>query len=305
MIPSTVCELSLLETLEQKLQANVSVSLLAELERELLRLRSDLSAPEWKAFCDAFQNRSSFANLQLGAVSGRRLAGVDFDLTPAVLDVVLAESFPARASMVPSPTHTVSAWEFSLPASRSVRARKAYFAGEIAETIRTTVKPRILILGGGPLREANEPLQGAHLYHAEFVALSPEACHSRVPSPSQPLRFENGNWSDLSRLRSSLGLFDLVYSFSWLDSTDDSQASEWLAAGAELLRTGGRLLAANFAPGSRDAGWIEAFWNWHPKYRSEEHLAHLAMNLKNPGIRGHAVSRDESGGSAFIEIHSL
>lgn len=305
MIPSTLSELSLLEALEQKLQANVSVSLLAELERELLRLRSDLSAPEWKALCDALPDRAIFSTLQAGADTGRRLRGTGFDLSPEVLEVVLADSFPARASIFPSARHTISAWEFSLPASRSVRARKAYFAREIAETIRTTVKPRILILSDGALREADDALHGAHLHHAQFVSLATESRHSQIPLPSQPIQLESGNWEDLSRRSSALGLFDLVYSFSWLDSTDDCQASAWLSAGVELLRTGGRLVAANFAPGSRDAGWIEAVWNWHPNYRSEEHLARLVMNLKNPGIRGHAVSRDESGASAFIEIHSL
>jgi cyclopropane fatty-acyl-phospholipid synthase-like methyltransferase len=85
-----------------------------------------------------------------------------------------------------------------------------------------------------------------------------------------------------------LAPFDLIYSLSWLDSTDDEQALRWLSAAAELLRPGGRILAANFT-----------------SCRSEEQLAQLVIQLKHPQVRGHAVFRDESGTSAFLEIYSL
>ena len=299
MTSSTVSELSLLETLEQTLKADVSVSLLAEIERELLRLRCELSAADWNSFCDEFPNRPLFETLRLGSVTSQRLQGREFKLPSALLDIVMANAFQARPSLILSAAHTIGAWEYSLPVSRSMRARKTYFAREIAETIRVAVKPRILILGGHPWLEASDALQASHLHHAEFIALEPE------PHNHHQLRIEIGNWSDLVRLGPSLGFFDLIYSTTWLDSTGNSEAACWLDTAVDLLRSGGRLLAANFAPGSRDVGWSEACWNWHPSYRSEEDLAHLAMNLKNPGIRGHAVSRDESGASVFIEIHSI
>jgi hypothetical protein len=296
---STVSELSLLETLEQTLKADVSVSLLAEIERELLRLRCELSASDWDTLCDEFPDTPLFEILRLGTVTSKRLTGREFKLPSALLEMITANAFQARPSLLLSAAHTIGAWEYSLPVSRSMRARKTYFAHEIAETLRISVKPRILILGGSPWLEASDALQASHLHHAEFIALEPEL-HSH-----HQLRVETGNWSDLARLGPSLGFFDLIYSSTWLDSTGDSEAACWLDAAVDLLRSGGRLLAANFAPGSRDVGWSEACWNWRPCYRSEEDLAHLLVNLKNPGIRGHAISRDESGASAFIEIHSI
>lgn len=284
MTSSTLGELSLLETLAQKLQTDISVSLLAELERELLRLRFDLPDFEWEDLCGSLHKRPGFDVLR----------------SASSLSAVAADSFQARPSLLSSAAHIISAWEYSLPASRSLRARKAYFAREIADTIRATVKPRILILGAGRLNEANDALQAVHLHHAEFVLLDPDAKPALYP-----LRTEIGSWPNLSSLSPELGFFDLIYSSTWLDSTDDDQAAEWLAAAVEMLRAEGRLLAANFAPGSRDIGWTEALWNWQPHYRSEEDLAHLVMDLKNPAIRGHAVCRDESGASTYLEIHSI
>ena len=303
----TASGLSLLETLEQKLHADVSLSLLAELERELLRLRCDLIGREWETFCAQFPKRSIFNVLRSGNLTLRRLNDSNFAFPSDVLDVVMADSFQARPLVVHSPAHLISAWEYSLPASRSIRARKAYFSREIAEVIRTAVKPRILILGAGQMREAGDAIYGTRLQHVEFVAIEPDSAVSkrlRRNYSRHQLRIETGGWDDLADFTTGLGLFDLIYSASWLDSTDDLQAAEWLAAAVEMLRPGGRILAANFAPGSRDAGWIEACWNWHPFYRSEEHLAHLVMDLKHPEVRGHAMFRDESGASAYLEIHS-
>jgi hypothetical protein len=306
-------ELALLEFLEEQLSAEVSVSLLAEVERELLRLRSESSGLYWKRFCSEFPKRRLFETLRMGTLTLKRLDQSSASCPADVLDLVMADSFPARPYAVPSPAHVMNAWEYSLPVSRSVRARKVYFAREIAEAIRTAIKPRILILGGGRLREADDAIRSAHLHNAEFIAVQKggvfdaERVLLDLPNDASscPLRIENGSWPDLGQLSAQLGEFDLIYSPAWLDSSDDIQAVNWLAAGVEMLRTSGRLLAANFAPGSRDAGWVEACWNWHPHYRSEEQLAQLVMELKSPSIRGHAVFRDESGASAFLEIHAL
>ncbi len=303
----TAGDLSLLETLEQRLSTGVSVSLLAEIERALLRLRSELSEPCWAEFCAEFPKRRLFQTLRSGNLALTNETGANRH-PEDLFDALMADAFPARTSIVSSPAHLLNAWEYSLPASRSLRARKAYFGREIGEAIHTAIKPRILILGGGRLREADEAIHSAHLHHAQFVAVEQDADHMaylRLTYLSRPLEIENGSFSDLCRLSLRLGEFDLIYSPAWLDFSDDSQAAAWLAAAVEMLRTGGRLLAANFAPDSRDAGWMEACWNLHPSYRSEEQLAQLAMDLKCSSIRGHAVFRDESGASAFLEIHAL
>jgi hypothetical protein len=264
-----VSDLSLFDALEQNLQADVSASLLTELEHELLRVRFQSSPGQWRSFCSEFRKRPLFQVLQLG---------------------------------------NFAAWEYSLPASRSLRSRSAYFAREIAEALRTTVKSRILILGAGNMREAEDALHAAHLHHAQFVAIEPDSTqlgNLRSRYSCHNLRLEQGGWAELPKLCPALGSFDLIYSPAWLDLCDDSEASIWLEAASEMLSGGGRLLAANFAPGARDAGWMEACWNWHPHYRHEEDLAHLAIDLKNPGIRGHAVFRDQSAASTYLEIHSL
>jgi len=188
---------------------------------------------------------------------------------------------------------------FEQKLEREFAARKAYFAREIAEVMRIAVKPRILALGAGPMDEASDAIYAAHLHHAEFVAIEADseiqASLRRKYSQSQ-FQVLDGGWNDLAALASTAGLFDLIYSPSWLDATDDRQARKWLAACMEMLRPGGRILAANFA---------HTGWNSDPCCRSEEDLAQLVINLKDPKVRGHAVFRDESGASAYLEIHSL
>lgn len=308
---STVSEPSLFEILDQNSSQEITISLLAEIERELLRVRADSSASDWDAFCNHFPNRRMFEILRLGTLTRNRLSNSSAEqqrtLPARAMHSVLSEAFQARPFSAPSPSHLVNAWEYSLPASRSLRARKAFFSREICEVLRTTVKPRVLILGNS-LAETEHAIHSATLHHSEFVSLedNPDTVKLLQARYShKPLRVEPGSWFDLAALRPSLGRFDLIYSPAWLDQCNDCQSAAWLKEAVEMLHTGGKLLAANFAPGSRDAAWVEACWNWHPHYRSEEHLARLVVELKSVSVRGHAIFRDESGSSAFLEIHSL
>jgi len=177
----------------------------------------------------------------------------------------------------------------------------AHFSEEIDEVVQSAVKPRILILGAGHLREADNAIQSARLHHAQFVALVQEASTSEVLRSTyrqHPLQVETGNWTDFSGLRDKLGTFDFIYSPHWLDWCDDRQAASWLRQAVEMLKAGGRLLAANSTAGSPDAGR-------HPHFRSEEQLAELIAELKTSSVRGHAVFRDPDGDSVFLEGHSL
>ncbi len=277
-------DFSLLEALEQKLAVGVSLSLLTQVERELLRLRSQMNQEEWKRFCSEFRYRPIFEETLR-------------------LDEVMADSFHARETMTPSPSHAMNAWEYSLPMSRSLRARKLHLAREIAEVIRISPRPRILALSAGRMLEAEDALQSGHLHHAQFVALGqePEECayvRKRYAACCQREQLVVADdWDSTS--------YDLIYAPFLLDSMEDSPAAMWLERAADRLRAGGRLLAANFAPGSRDQGWIEACWSWQPHYRSEEQLAELVMSLACPAVRGHALFRDETGVSTFLELYSL
>ena len=200
----TVSDLSLFETLEQKLQADVSVSLLAELERELLRIRADKSPAEWLNFCTDLPRRPVFQTLKLGKLTLKRLDSGHFSIPADVLEIASADAFQGRPFAAPSRAHLLSAWEYSLPASRSLRARKAYFHREIGETLRTVVKPRVLILGGGQLHEADDALNASRLFNAEFVAVEPAM--SKGPSlrkkyANQQLELHEFDWDELPAIR--------------------------------------------------------------------------------------------------------
>ena len=237
MICVTASDLSLLDSFEQLVPSEISVSLLAEIERELLRLRLELSPAEWERFCHAFPKRRLFETLRRGKLTQSRLS--DSRCPGDLLGTAATE---ATGANVPAAANIIDAWEYSLPACRSIRARIKYFSREIAEVIRTAIKPRVLVLGGG-LHEAEDAMQSAHLHHLQLVALQ-QQLSSRQPHDG--LRLESGDWSRLSRLQPYLGAFDLIYSPAWLDVTDDAQSALWLGTSVEMLRAGGTVGCREF-----------------------------------------------------------
>jgi hypothetical protein len=78
--------------------------------------------------------------------------------------------------------------------------------------------------------------------------------------------------------------FDLVYAAGILDYLPDALARGLCAALRGLLRPGGELLVANFLPGSKSTGYMEAFLDWWLLYRTPEALLSL-LPLDSPGSR--------------------
>ena len=69
-----------------------------------------------------------------------------------------------------------------------------------------------------------------------------------------------------------VGLFDLVYSTGLFDYLQQPVARRLVTNLFQLLNPGGRLLVANFLPGIRDVGYMEAFMDWRLVYRDEDAL---------------------------------
>lgn len=171
-------------------------------------------------------------------------------------------------------------WEQTLPSIESKRKALRFFDAEIREVIRMAPRAHILSLG-------ENPLNGNEFEGAQRVVFD---CDSTIGDT-------------LARKRGVAPMqFDFIYTTDWLNQSTDVCAMEWLDAAACLLRQSGRLVASNLMPDAADAAYLEARWNVWPFYRDEQTLAHLASQLSDEGLRGHAVFRNDAGPMIFLEI---
>ncbi len=171
-------------------------------------------------------------------------------------------------------------WEQTLPSVEGKRKALAFFEAEIREVIRMAPQARILSLGENPLNQTEFEGAGRVFFDCDLT-IGDTLARKRAVAPMQ---------------------FDFVYAADWLSQSTDACALEWLNAAACLLRQSGRLVGCNLMPDVADAGYLEARWNVWPVYRDEQALAHLASQLSDKGLRGHAVFRNDAGAMIFLEI---
>ena len=69
-----------------------------------------------------------------------------------------------------------------------------------------------------------------------------------------------------------------------------------------MLRSGGRLLAVNFAPNSPEIGYMEACMDWWLTYRDEGQMRFLSKEVRVGDIRRERLFRDDFNNLVFLEI---
>jgi hypothetical protein len=93
---------------------------------------------------------------------------------------------------------------------------------------------------------------------------------------------------------------DFVYAMGLYDYLEDNVATALTAKLFSMLRFGGQLLVANFAPNHHDIGYMEAAMDWWLIYRDEEHMRHLASGIQAPYEL--KAFRDIPGNLVFLEL---
>jgi len=192
------------------------------------------------------------------------------------------------------------------PPSSAVRNRREMAAAEIDRMAFTGMRPHILSIACGHLREAQslESLRNGTL--GRFVGLDQD------PLSLELLRREWGHCGVearecdarmlMRRGLTTLGKFDFIYALGLYDYLSDRAAARLLATAVDMLNPGGKVWIANFVEDIPFAGYMEAIMDWWLIYRSEDRLGALGDRIDPSKIASRRTFVEPEKNVAFLEI---
>jgi extracellular factor (EF) 3-hydroxypalmitic acid methyl ester biosynthesis protein len=191
-------------------------------------------------------------------------------------------------------------------ASEGVRSRRGFVATYIDRMVEKISRPRILSIASGHLREASLAASVKRKKFGRFTALDSDAISLQqvhrdyawygIDTVAASIR-------ELITGRLSLGRYDFVYSTGLFDYLGRTTGRRLVNVMFGMLRPGGRLLVANFLPGIRDDGYMEAFMDWHLVYRSRQEMIDLTMELPQAELGRITMFTEEKQNIIFTIIH--
>lgn len=191
------------------------------------------------------------------------------------------------------------------PECRSVRARRDLIASMIDEIAVRIEKPRVLSVACGHLREAHRSKAVSDGRVGEYIGLDSDPATLAVVQgdlSSKGIKAFRCSVKSLLKGNYVFADFDLVYSLGLYDYLAQPVATELTSLIFRMLRTGGKLLIANFAPGLRDVGYMETFMDWWLAYRGEVELEDTASGIPPDQIREKRTFSDQRRNIVFFEV---
>ena len=193
----------------------------------------------------------------------------------------------------------------SHPACVSVRARRDLLARTVDELAEKVDRPRILSVACGHLREAQVSTAAAAGALGAWVALDQDreslALVDRemgalgVTTMAESVRGLVTGKVDLSGL-------DLAYAAGLYDYLGLPVAVAVTRAMLHMVKPGGRVLVANFAPNLIDIGYMETFMAWNLIYRDEAGMDEIAAGLPQDMVASSRSFRDTDGNIVYLEV---
>jgi SAM-dependent methyltransferase len=197
-------------------------------------------------------------------------------------------------------------WQFEQSACRSVRARRNLLAEKIDALAENVRRPRILAVACGHLREAQQSRAVAGGRVDRFFAVDQDPDSLDLVDREQRasgIEAVNASVRSLVAGKSDLEDLDLVYSAGLFNYLADATAVILTRALFDMLRPGGSVLIANFAPNLPDIGLMEAGMDWWLTYRDEAACERLTLEI--PGRHPRRVFRDRYHNIVFVEVGKL
>jgi SAM-dependent methyltransferase len=190
-------------------------------------------------------------------------------------------------------------------ACRSVRARRQILADRIDQVADEVDNPRVVSIACGHLREAAISRAIAEGRVGELIAVDQDEESLTEVAASYPgsmIRPCTASVRHIITGRVTFTDVDLVYAAGLYDYLELPVARRLTSRMFEMLRPGGRLLVANFAPNLREIGYMETFMDWHLIYRDEIDMIEVAREIDRSQVRSLKLYRDTPGNLVFLEI---
>jgi extracellular factor (EF) 3-hydroxypalmitic acid methyl ester biosynthesis protein len=268
-----------------------------------LRMRRSLPHDAWRSFASSLVGSAQHAILHQDPLTGRAYRKPRGYAGDAVmLDMMYGSAaIPEDTSVVGS---TVFSYTSVSPASQSVTARRDFLADYVDTAAREYSKPDVLCVACGHLREGQRCRSLASGRLGKFVALDQDARSLRVVGAEQK---HFGVEPLLSSVRGILNgtlsheRFDVIYTAGLYDYLETPVATALTTTLFGLLKPGGRLLIANFAPDLIDIGYMEAAMDWWLIYRSEGEMQDLIARVPTDELASSRVWRDGLGNIVYLE----
>ncbi|MFL5583163.1 MAG: class I SAM-dependent methyltransferase [Gemmatimonadaceae bacterium] len=213
--------------------------------------------------------------------------------------------------VVPLPADTtpngVRVYNFTTghPACLSVRTRREALARVVDETAERVSRPRILSMACGHLREAQISRAVASGAVGAYYAVDQDkdslAIVDRELGPSG-INAMCESVRGLVTGRVDLSDLDLAYAAGLYDYLGLPVATAVTRAMLNMMKPGGRVLVANFAPNLRDIGYMETFMAWNLIYRDESAMLEIAAGLPRGEVASSRVYREADENIVYLEV---
>jgi extracellular factor (EF) 3-hydroxypalmitic acid methyl ester biosynthesis protein len=294
----------LLDTTHTKLADNDVSGALESFEMDLDDLRRRTDRDTWWSFCQQALNHPIRNLLHNGPITSRAFskprgyAGDAGTMDLLYIREPLSEDIsPLGEALYP--------WEVQLRGARSVRARRSVLAHIIDEVALQVSRPRVLSVACGHLRELEESCAARRGAFEDFIALDQDAQSLAVVDEHYgELGVETVHDTVRSLITGQRGYsgFDLIYSGGLYDYLGQSTAIRLTRKLFDMLRPGGRLVVANFAPNLRSIGYMEALTDWRLIYRSEPEMQQLTAEIVPERIARTRLFRDIHEYLVFLKL---
>jgi hypothetical protein len=166
-------------------------------------------------------------------------------------------------------------------AARALRRRREILATMIDRVGERTLQAHVLNLGCSHLREAELSRSLASGSLGRFVAVDEDARTLEVVEKCYGGLVDTiaCTVNPLIDASASIGQFDLIYAADPYDGLNRWTATRLTQVLFGITKPGGLLLVTNFLQGSPDAGYMEAFMDWHMTHRSPTDMFALTADL--------------------------
>ena len=280
----------------------------AGLIAELYGRRRESSQSAWREFATGFRRHPVYPILledpfvRHSAERPRGYPG-DAELIDYIYGCGVARAAVARASNIGQRLYQ---YDRSTAAPAAVRNRSCMAAAEIDRMAATGMRPHVLSIACGHLREAGrlESLSCGAL--GRFVGLDQDARSLEVVRAEWRGHGVEARECDARALLrqgiGALGKFDFIYSLGLYDYLSDAAARRLLATAFEMLNPGGKVWIANFVENIGCVGYMEAVMDWWLVYRSEDKMNSLADRIDAAKVAARRTFREPESNVVFLEL---